>query len=200
MCEKFERRHDWQNAYDCCSIIADDAAHDVGERLERYRSSCYDELCAEYESAGRVSDDFYLTLLDGYRDAAQYRILCELSKCSWDTDYEKAVSLLYSLGDFKDMQKTGFIPQRLFSQRWESSGGYYFRSDEIGEPEYNLPAYRYNGYYGLYSRFDKNEMSIGSDEKQFWRSQFRFEFFDNDSRVEIYSYAANTTYTLYRQP
>lgn len=198
---KLLAREDWQHAFECYGILLGDGVSDISAELESCQSGCYDALCEKYESGGKVPEGFSQPLLDGYKDAAQYRTLYELERCNWTDDYDKAVELLYELGDFKGLRDGGFITQRLLSREWRSENGYYyFSTDAVGEPDYNLPGYRYSGYYGLYCRFNGCVMSIGSDEKQFWREQFRFTFSEHDSKLDVYSFASTNTYTLYRQP
>ena len=179
-------------AWQCYAVAQDEAGQ------QQAAAALYERLVAEFAQTGVVPADMSLPLLAGYRDADRYVLYGTLQKSDWDDAATRAANVraCYELGDFLNTAASGFLPQRLYGRTYANSDGYYFKTDANGDWKYNLPAYRYSGYYGLYSRFEGSTMSIGSDEKDAWTKQFRFSLADDDRTLSVYSYAGGYTVTL----
>ncbi|MEG2233327.1 MAG: hypothetical protein RRZ42_01695 [Oscillospiraceae bacterium] len=186
----------YEKAHDCYMTIG------LTEGAQRCVESLYNSLVAlSGENVCGVPSGFDAPMLKGYKDSDKYALAYRLEVSRWDTDEEiaKNISLCYELGDFKDTAKSGFLSQRLYGHKYSNSDGYYFMMNEYYDWKYNIPSYRFAGYYGLYSKFSGGTFYIGSDEKESWTKQFRFEFSDMDKTLKVYSFRTGGTYTLTKE-
>ncbi|MEG1208863.1 MAG: hypothetical protein RR998_08880 [Oscillospiraceae bacterium] len=190
----------YQTAFDCFSSLPDDDYYNSARDLERCRAAAYDALVVKYERTSVVPYGFDVGLLADYRDSGKYIVMAQLQASAWDPkNSEKEINLLYSLGDFRNVRETGFLVLRLHGHRFSNSNGYYFGTDDRDDWVYNLPAYRFSGYYGLYSKFIGNVFYIGSDEKQSWTWQFTFLLDDLDNTLHVTCARTGQTITLQKE-